>query len=89
MANERDYPNSGILFKNDRKRTDKDPGFTGNGDLECPHCASRFQFFINGWLKEGRKGKFFSFSFKPKGDAPTARNAQPPAAADDDDFPSW
>ena len=77
-----DFPNSGILFANDRKREGgRDADRTGSGDIECPHCRRRFQFFINGWLKVGKTGsKFLSLSFKPKDGA---RRAQSAAAGDD------
>jgi hypothetical protein len=81
-TSDKDYPNSGILFKNDRKRDDKDPGYAGNGDLTCPRCNSRFQVFVNAWVKTGRTGaKFFSLSFKPKGARPAA------VASDNGDIP--
>src|SRR5262249_36748695 len=69
-----DFPNSGIVFTNDRKRDgSRDADRTGSGDLECPHCRRRFQFFINGWLKVGKSGsKFLSLSFKPKNGAQRA-----------------
>jgi hypothetical protein len=80
-TNGKDYPNSGIVFRSDRQRSEHDPGYTGNGDLTCPHCARRFQFFVNAWVKTARTGaKFFSLSFKPK-DGGVAR-----AQADDSDL---
>ena len=77
-----DYPNSGILFVNDRQRGGtKDPDRTGNGEIECPHCRKRISFFVNAWLKVGRSGaKFLSLSFKPK-DPGASRTA---ASADGD-----
>jgi len=80
---DRDFPNSGILFANDRKRDgSRDADRTGTGDIECPHCQRRFQFFVNGWLKIGKSGsKFLSLSFKPKDDA---RRATAHAGAGDD-----
>lgn len=58
MTEKRD--NSGALFKNDRKEQDNHPDYTGQGMFEGK------EFWINAWLKEGPKGKYFSFSFKPK-----------------------
>jgi hypothetical protein len=80
-----DFPNSGIMFKNDRQRSDsKDPDRTGSADLTCPHCQKRFQTFVSGWLKTGRSGaKFLSLSFRPKDSAPATAAA---STADNDDL---
>jgi hypothetical protein len=58
MSEKRD--NSGALFKNDRKEADNHPDYTGNAMIDGK------EFWINAWLKDGAKGKYFSFSFKPK-----------------------
>jgi cytochrome b involved in lipid metabolism len=51
---------SGAIFKNDKATSDKAPGYTGyiliNGT----------EYDLSAWLKEGKKGKFFSLSVKPK-----------------------
>lgn len=67
MTDKRD--NSGVLFKNDRKEQDNHPDYTGSCMIDGK------EFWINAWLKEGTKGKFFSFSFKPK-DAAKAKPKQ-------------
>jgi hypothetical protein len=47
-------PNSGTLFKNDRKKAENHPDWKGqinvNGEL----------LDIAAWVKDGKKGKFFS-----------------------------
>ena len=54
--------NTGSLFKNDSKETDKHPDYSGtvlvNGEA----------LWINGWIKTAAKNgkKFMSLSFKPK-----------------------
>lgn len=56
-----DNTNSGVLFKNDRRETDRHPEYTGNGNL------NGVEFWINAWVKESKNGKkFFSFSFREK-----------------------
>lgn len=53
-------PNKGALFKNDRKQKEEDAAYTGTMNIEGN------EFYINAWVKEGAKGKYFSLSFKPK-----------------------
>lgn len=52
--------NSGSLFRNTRKERDTHPDYTGTCMIDGR------EYYINAWLKEGKNGKFFSFSFKPK-----------------------
>ena len=75
-----EYPNSGALFKNDRKEKETHADYNGDANITCPHCQEEFAVWLNSWIKEGKKGKFMSVSFKPK-DAP--RNEQPT----DEDIP--
>jgi hypothetical protein len=64
MANE--YPNSGILFSNDNKRTDKHPDWRGDGEITCVHCGSIIELWLSAWSKRGRKGEYLTASFKAK-----------------------
>ena len=66
MANEREYPNSGILFRNIDKKSDKHPTHRGDANLTCVHCGAINEVWLSAWVKEGRKGKFFSLSFRSK-----------------------
>ncbi len=65
MSEARDM--SGILFKNDRKEKDSHPDYTGRATIDG------VEYFMSAWIKDGAKGKFMSFSFKPK----EATNAKP------------
>lgn len=84
-----DNSNTGALFRNDKKETEKHPDYTGSGEITCPHCGKSFEFWISAWIKIAKKTaqKFFSFAFKPK-DQPAARPPAPPPADEfDDDLP--
>ena len=59
-------PNSGSLFKNERKQKDTHPNATGTALIECPCCKAVVSYFVDAWTKEGSKGKFQSLKFKPK-----------------------
>ena len=63
---DRDYPNSGILFRDDSKRSDKDRDYRGTANVDCRHCGAHTQFWLSAWVKNGRRGKFMSLSFKAK-----------------------
>ncbi len=54
------YDNSGILGKNLRKTSNSHPEYTGSITVEGK------EYWLNGWVKDGAKGKFFSLALKPK-----------------------
>ena len=57
-----DNENSGVLFKNDRKESDRHPDYTGtytDGDGN--------EFWLSAWIKTGQSGKkFMSLSTRRK-----------------------
>lgn len=59
-----DNTNRGALFRNDKATSDKHPTHTGKVNIEGR------EFYISAWVKEGKKGKFFSLSFKPVDEQP-------------------
>lgn len=67
--------NSGSLFKNDRKEQDNHPDYAGT------IMVDGVEYWLNGWLKSGAKGKFFSLSVKPK----QPRQDRAPARREPDD----
>jgi hypothetical protein len=54
--------NSGSLFKNERKTTDKHPDYTGSGLIEG------VDMWISAWVKPAKEGKkpFMSLAFSRK-----------------------
>ena len=82
-----DNTNRFALFRNDRKEKETHPDYTGTINVDG------VEYFLNAWLKDGKKGKFFSGSIKRKDnqmaglrDELNAKSPQAPArrsAADD------
>ncbi len=72
--------NSGALFKNDRKETEKHPDYRGSLNVEGT------EYWMSAWLKVSKKGdKYMSIavSAKDQNRAPNPQTAQ----ADDFDDP--
>jgi hypothetical protein len=81
---EYDNTNRFSLFKNTRKEKDTQPDYTGNLNVEG------VEYYLDGWLKEGAKGKFFSGKIKRKEAKPAAKPAPKPAASFiDDELPDF
>ena len=55
-----DNTNRGVLFKNSRKAADTHADYTGTLNI------NGVDHWISAWIKEGKNGKFFSLSIKPK-----------------------
>jgi hypothetical protein len=59
------YDNSGILFRCDNKDSERDRDYRGELTI------GGVEYWLSGWIKEGKKGKFLGLAVKPK-DAPAA-----------------
>jgi hypothetical protein len=77
-----DNTNRGVLFKNDRKESDKHPDYKGS------ILINGVDYWLSSWIKEGKSGKFMSVQAQPKdkGAAPKAAPKQV-AQEDMDDMP--
>lgn len=62
--------NSGALFVNDRKESEKHPDRTGTALIDGR------EYYVSGWVKEGKKGKWLSLAFKAKDAARTNDKAR-------------
>jgi len=67
---EKKFDNSGILFKNEDKSKDTDRDYHGSATI------AGVEYWMSGWIKQGKRGKFLSFTFKPK-DAVAAKPKSP------------
>jgi hypothetical protein len=70
---EYDNTNRGVLFKNDRKETDRHPEYKGSINVDGQ------EFWLSAWVKDGKSGKFMSLSITPKNDQlqPQATSSAP------------
>jgi len=70
MGQQQQRDNSGILFKNDNKKSDNHPDYKGDA------LVGGVSFFIAAWIKEGARGKFLSISFTEKDKQPQQQPRQ-------------
>lgn len=62
MAQQKQYDdtNRGVLFNNDRKQKQTHPDYKGTINVKGE------EFWLSGWIKQGKKGDFISLSVEPK-----------------------
>jgi hypothetical protein len=70
MEKKYDNTNRGTFARNEKKESDTHADYNGQINVEG------VEYWLNGWIKEGPKGKFMSLSVKPK--APAARQSSEP-----------
>jgi hypothetical protein len=76
-----DDTNRGVLFKNDRKQSEKHADYKGEMNVNGT------EFWLDAWIRESKKGtKFMSLSVKPKEE--TGDKIQPATKELNDDL-SW
>jgi hypothetical protein len=64
---EYDNTNRGVLFRAKERKSDKHPEYSGSVNIEG------VEYWLDGWVKDGKSGKFFSLSVKPKDAAKVER----------------
>lgn len=64
-----DNTNRGLIAKNDRKATEKHPDIKGSLNVDG------VDYWLDGWLRENERGKFYSLSVKPKDAKPQGDSA--------------
>ena len=78
---EYDNTNRGALFRNEKRTSDRAPEYNGSLNVDG------VDYWISGWIKEGKNGKFFSLSVQPKeqqqpSKPQQSRQAAPPSNED-------
>ena len=73
-----DNTNSGALFKNDRKESEKHPDYKGSINV------GGTDYWLSAWIKTGKSGKFMSLAVTPKDEKPTKKYSGSIADMDDD-----
>lgn len=83
-----DNTNSGVIFPNDKRQSDKSPTGKGSAEICCPHCGVLQKYWISSWIKvaKGSGNKFNSLAFTP--DQPKINEPKPQSGIDfDEDIP--
>lgn len=73
--------NSGVLFKEQDKKTPNHPDYKGN------IMVNGQAYWLSAWIKEGKNGKFMGLAVSPKeeqGQAPQAKSSKKIEDMDDD-----
>ena len=52
--------NSGVLFRSDKKDSDRAPDYRGN------ITVAGQDYWLSAWIKEGKSGKFMGLAVSPK-----------------------
>ena len=76
-----DRTNTFVLFVADKKGNERAPDRSGTINVDG------VEYYIDGWLKQGRNGPFLSGKIKRKDAKPEPKAAAKPAIDPDEDIP--
>lgn len=71
--------NSGVLFSNDKREKESHPNYKGNIRVDGK------DYWISGWIKEGKNGKFMGLAVSPKEEQTSQPQSKPKAKIEDMD----
>ena len=71
--------NSGVLFKSDRKQKPNHPDYRGSIVVDGNN------YWISGWIKEGKNGKFMGLAVSPKEEQAAQPTSKPKGKIEDMD----
>lgn len=71
--------NSGVLFSNDKREKESHPNYKGNIMVDGK------SYWISGWIKEGKNGKFMGLAVSPKEEQTSQPQSKPKARIEDMD----
>lgn len=71
MSTYQQKDNTGVLFRNTKKESEKHPDYTGNLLINGKPMR------MSAWVKEGTKGKYMSIQFQEPYDKPDSKDDMP------------
>jgi hypothetical protein len=75
------FDNSGAMFVNDRKDKETHPDRQGSATVDG------VEYWVSGWIKDGKNGKWMSLAFKRKEETSVLTKPKHKPAEFDNDIP--